>query len=557
MKSEYADDCNKARSQNQTVRAMFWLAVCFVLSRILFYWAGVRFDAAILSWGWHFPDTILLKDDLFRSGFLYFPSSPPAYIFLLGGILKTGLDVEIAGAVCYLALGMVGTIALYLALTGTGVAPWRAFAAALLFAISPGNILYENWLFYCYPLCMLFCISAAALVSWGVYHRISAILTFALAVTALCLTRSAFHILYAFLCALLVWVLSADARKWYGVLVLTSMLTVISVPYVKNQILFGNFAPSTWAGMNLWRIVGGGFSKDERSRLVDERHLPEAARYAPFLPLDQYGPEIPTNVPTRFSRIPVLTERLKTSGAPNFNHYAYIHISREQGLASLKMAFLDPMRYLRTVAKSFLIYSAPSHHYAFLNPNRLRILRWERLWDAPQELLRVRFGRMHQQMWQPDPSEWTPYIAAESADVQIAENEGGVMREFSFFAFFLAAILAEAIIYLWSSRQNSRTDVIYLLTAFCVGTILWVMFTGNFFEYGENNRMRFSTNPLYLILFVLAIERWLAKRRLREQQMRGSSSKGGARTRRACEGTRTTPGLESVRGNVNARRNCT
>src|SRR6266571_3865653 len=136
------------------------LGVAFVVSRIGIYWAGVRFDASPLPEFYQYIDPLLLKHRLLESLF-YLHSQPPLYNLGLGVLLKLfpGHFSAAAHAV-YLVLGLVLGLASYSLLVRLGLPDWGAAALAVLVAVSPATLLYENWLFYEYPVAALLVLSA-------------------------------------------------------------------------------------------------------------------------------------------------------------------------------------------------------------------------------------------------------------------------------------------------------------------------------------------------------------------------------------------------------------
>jgi len=119
-------------------------------------WAlGVRFDASSLSWFWQYIDPALLKTRLLESLF-YFHAQPPLYNLWLGVLLKLfGGRFSDAAHGTYVLLGLAGTGGLAFLLARIGVPRILAVVLALAFFLSPSAILYENWLFYEYPVAVL------------------------------------------------------------------------------------------------------------------------------------------------------------------------------------------------------------------------------------------------------------------------------------------------------------------------------------------------------------------------------------------------------------------
>src|SRR5690348_2729444 len=131
------------------------LAAIFGASRLPYCLAGVRFDSEPLYLYLQYADPVPLPTGLWRS--IYLLEQQPAYNFYLGAILHLfPAHHEIAFQATHLILGLVLCLSLYALMARMGVQPRVALAIAAIFAVSPSTILYENLLFYEYPLTALF-----------------------------------------------------------------------------------------------------------------------------------------------------------------------------------------------------------------------------------------------------------------------------------------------------------------------------------------------------------------------------------------------------------------
>jgi hypothetical protein len=165
----------------------------FVVSRVAYRIAGIRFDTTPLERFWQFVDPVLLQDRLVES-LLHLHSQPPLFNLGLGLALKLlGEHATAALAMVYVGLGLVLTIALHALLRSLGVGRVLSVILTLAFVASPPTVLYENWLFYTYPVATLLCAAAVVLrrfLRTGTFG--SALGFFALLATVV-LTRSLFH----------------------------------------------------------------------------------------------------------------------------------------------------------------------------------------------------------------------------------------------------------------------------------------------------------------------------------------------------------------------------
>ncbi|HZU24427.1 MAG TPA: hypothetical protein VFA04_02840, partial [Bryobacteraceae bacterium] len=80
------------------------LLVCFVISRVLYFVAGIRFDATPVATFWQCIDPVLMQHDLLRS-LWYLHMTPPGWNLALGVVVKL-FPSSYAAVLCVLYLGI-------------------------------------------------------------------------------------------------------------------------------------------------------------------------------------------------------------------------------------------------------------------------------------------------------------------------------------------------------------------------------------------------------------------------------------------------------------------
>ena len=181
--------------KQSTIKYLICILVVFILSRIFFFYMGIRFDASNFVSGWQFIDPELLKNNLFQSIY-HLHAQPPLFNLFLGSILKLFPQsyTQIFNLI-YLAFGLMLSVSIFLIMVRLRVPNKLSAILTILFMVSPATILYENWLFYTYPLAVLLCLSALFL------HRYFSSdgtlrdgIVFFILLSLIILTRSLFHI---------------------------------------------------------------------------------------------------------------------------------------------------------------------------------------------------------------------------------------------------------------------------------------------------------------------------------------------------------------------------
>ncbi|MEO6940288.1 MAG: hypothetical protein ABI444_09160, partial [Candidatus Kapaibacterium sp.] len=122
--------------------AYYLLAAVFVVSRVIFYLLGIRFDSTPLDTFWQFIDPVLLQARLWESLF-YLHSQPPLFNLFLGIVLNISPEhyTSMYHGV-YFLLGAWMTYLLFELLNGLGLSVKWAYGVTLAFILSPPAIIF-------------------------------------------------------------------------------------------------------------------------------------------------------------------------------------------------------------------------------------------------------------------------------------------------------------------------------------------------------------------------------------------------------------------------------
>jgi len=453
------------------------IVLIFLISRIIYWALGIRFNVLPLDRYWHYIDPSLLKNNLLES-LWHLHSQPPLFNLYLGAVLKlSGQSLQTIFHISYLLCGLILSLSLFFIMFRLSVSVWISLIFTSLFILSPESILYENFLFYTYPVSMMLCTSGLVLYEFLRSKRLKYGIIFFLLLSAIVLTRGMFHILWFILIAFLIILFKKDCLKKILLSLLIPFLLILGV-YVKNYLLFGNFTTSTWLGMHFSRISTFQLSKDERLSFIERMKLSPFAQIEPFGEICVYRDFLDESQDSRFSHIPVLTEEYKSSGDANYNHILYIEISKKYLQDDLYVIRTRPDAYLKGLNASLHIFFSPSHDYKFLEPNRDRISSVEKIYS------RFVFGRFFPKIKQ------GIFLILATMTVLI----------YGFTIFFKSM---KRKIY----RNKAKATLVFLWI-----NIIYVTSLSNLLEVGENNRFRMLINPLIIILFAHFIDRFLKKK---------------------------------------------
>jgi hypothetical protein len=466
-----------------------------VVSRVGYHIAGVRFDASSLPWFWQYVDPVLLKTNLAQS-LWYLHSQPPAFNFFLGVVIALFAGhAPAAFAVCYLLVGLVFTAALFLLLGEFGVPDALGAALTAIYVASPACILYENWLFYTYPLAALLLLGVLFWQRFAGRGRFVDALLLFICAGLLALTWSLFHLVW--LLGLVLALVLFRRRDWRKVLAAAAVpVLVVVFWYGKNLAQVGGFTASTWFGMNFSKMTNSMLTPPERRLLYDNGAVSAVSMVPPFSEPAKYGGLLPKTGPTG---VPVLDQEVKPSGVPNFNNSFFVAVSRQYGRDALRILAARPAAYLRGLAESYLLYFLPSSAYLFLDNNVAHIKGLARL----ESILDGRFVyHFDRSLRQTQPGRY--YL-------QGFLNTGW----FLIIAYLLVLVLG-IVLSLRPAYSKLRSSSVFFIWF----NVAWMTLVANALEVGENNRFRFVTDPLVFALLAALASSWVQRRGRRAQSVK-------------------------------------
>jgi len=457
----------------------------FVISRILYWHAGLRFDASPIDNYWQFIDPVLMKTRLFES-LWYLHMQPPGFNLAIGLVVKLFPDsyTEVL-TIVYLILGVSITLSLLHLMKLLRVSGPLAVVLTILFIANPGCVLYENLAIYEYPIAFLLLIAAIALFRLCQSPTVSRSLLFFGTLFALAMIRNIFHILFIVLIAITLATLMPRARRIIVVGALP-MLVLILMVQTKNWILFHSFTTSTWAGMNTGVVTTFQLTPDEAKTLIDRGVLSPIAAIPPFSGLGYYTPFIHVTPPTG---IPVLDEADASTGHANFNNPAYLQV-HEMYFANARTILRHyPVAYLRSVAIAWFTYFLSTSDMHSFDAARPKLQPFDSIYRE------VVFGQFRQ--------------AADRKELrEIRASEGVwplVPYTGTFAMIYLPLLVAWTLLQFLPGRRRHWTAQELTVLGLMIFTILFSTAVSNFLSTFENNRYRFPLDGYYTAIAGTAV----------------------------------------------------
>ena len=459
-----------------------WLLVCFAVSRVLYFVAGVRFQTPHLATNFQFLDLALLRTRLWET--LYYSHvQPPLMNAILGAILKLFPDhYGPAFHVFHLILGAASTLLLYQLMLDLGLAARLAFILTAIFMTLPGCVLWENYPLYEYELMFLLLLSSWAFFRLFRQPSTGWSLLFFTSLAALAYIRSLYHVYLLFAFVAVVWFVLQKAR--------TQLLLGAAVPVVavlalslKNLAVFGFFGCSSWLGANMIVVTAHQIAVDDKAQLIRAGKLSPMADVEPGDDVARYRPFV-GEVP--LTGIPILDEDTKQAGGTvNTNHMVYLKadaMNRELAKQSLR---LRPKGYLQSVGIAIFCYFLPATDFFHFDDNRAVI----RPLDHAANVLV--FGQFRE-----TTRKGLRDLKAKGAGASLLLYTG------TFLIVLVPLLLGWGTLLAWRSTGPMQALVIYLLFQ-----IVFILITTTLLSSFENNRYRFPTDPMYALLLGTLISR--------------------------------------------------
>ena len=447
--------------------ALALVAAAFVASRSIIAALGVRFDISLVPWLWQLLDLQLLQHRLAES-LWHLHSQPPLFNLAVGVALKV-VPNHVAGAfhLLFLLLGLTAALSLEVVLERLGFRRAVSVGLAVLISCAPWWLVYENWLYYEYPVMCLLIVAALALSKFVGGWRLRWGVPFFLLLAVIVYTRASFQIVWMVLVVAVLALVRRDA--WRPILKAAALpLLLVALLYAKNTVQFGVPSTTSWFGMNLARITLWANPRAETERLVAEGKLSRVALVPPFSPLAKYKDAgLP---PTKRTGIPALDRPMKSNGGVNLNDRAYIDLSRRYLKDSLRYIRYHPSGYLRGVGKAAGKLSVPATDYSYVYPERSKIRAWDRVFN----------GLVY---WR---TPWTHGIGLALPLLYVLEVLWGL------------SLLVRSL------RRRAASEA-SLVALFLWATVTYLLLLASLTDFGENERVHLPIDPFVLVLAALVL----------------------------------------------------
>lgn len=447
---------------------IFILSVYFFSRLYLYLILKFEFTSSFKETLIQYLDVDILKNNLFESLF-YLHCQPPLFNFLIG---VTEITFGSYSSLIYLLIfNIIGCLTAILGFKIFELLDVNKKLAVFFigtYILTPATILYENLFFYTHTIIFFLVFSAYQFISFLKNEKFINVFMFFLGLSFATLTTSYFHLLW--FTGLVLFLLKI--KKTLTKLIIKAALVpfgLVLFLYVKNFIVFNEFNTSSWFGLNLSRITVHQLDNATKDYLLKQDLLSPFSAYPPFNWPSKYDSALQLNFQNN-SGIKALDQIEKPNGRPNFNNLGYITVSRSMFKDDLFVIKNYPAVYLKGIFKSFTKYFDSPTDYKLIALNKHKIEYFNKIFDA--------------------------FIYGSFRD-----SHAGYIT-----ILLYLAILFFSIKLLFSGQTTSLNKA---FISFALLNLLYVMFVGNLFEFGENNRFRYYTEIFSIVLLGIIINEFL------------------------------------------------
>ena len=266
--------------------------------------------------------------------------------------------------------------------------------------------------------------------------------------------------------------------------------------YVKNFLVFGMFGSSSWLGFGMATVTIHQLQPQDREQLISDGRLNPIARVESPSAVEAYYGYIPPWHPTG---IPISDEPVKSTGGINTHHIVYLEADKLYRIASKEVLLVRPQAYLQSIVIAWFAYFRPPRDFFQFEDMRRSIKRFDRIWNI------AAFGQCRE---------------ASGKELRRVNAAGSrlslVLYTGTFLIVLFPALWIWSAVYIYKGLRGGRSRAQIALMAFLAINIVWTVLVTNFLSSFENNRYRFPTDALYVIVLGTAIQHflnWRAKRK--------------------------------------------
>jgi hypothetical protein len=468
-------------------RCLLLILGAFLLSRSVYYWRGLRFETGTLVNFWQIIDPALLRERPWQS-LIYSRSQMPGFNAYLALVMHAfPQHPVVAYQVTFLCLGLILAVCLFVLLDRLRVNRRISVLIVVLSVMSPATILFENWLFYEYPIAVLFCISALFLNRYAKNGSRTDGALFFTSLACLGLLRVIYHWLW-FLAIVVITVYALPKRRLRTVTCAIVPGVLLLAVYIKCLMLFGLFMPGsdTFSSINLAGFASRGVPKQTLSRMVTAGAVSPVLGFVRDLRWEDPALMDLVKVQPRMG-IPILDNRLKSTGRINMDSLFMAAVGRQIRRDAMVLLRAHPFATIITITRNVQWYFLPAD------------FDWP--WD-----------------WTEHPNQKVMWRYRTYFNLLTTGNYPS--NKYAFISYITIPLvlwfgLRRSIRWLKRAVRGRGSSPTELTAAFAFVNILYLSGLIIFYDFAEQNRILFEVFPLFAVLLGLLIRFFGVRKRIR------------------------------------------
>jgi Dolichyl-phosphate-mannose-protein mannosyltransferase len=452
------------------------VALALVLSRLILYLAGLRFNFS-LDWMW-LSDPADLQNRLLQTIY-YFHAFPPGMDLLSGILLKLGgTHAATLAQLTFWLCGLVLVSSLYYLARAVGLSASVSFVASFAFSLLPQAIFFEHLYLYEEPVAALLCLSVALFhaalrrQSWRLW------LAFFSVCAVIGVTRSTFHLVwFAAMLGTALWFNPLPGSR--RVLITASAPAVVLLSlYIKNLIVFGTFSAFTYGPSSYAHVTVSNLAPEVRAEWAREHKLSPFAMLSPYAGPREYL-RVFSGSPRRDWPSQLTELDRPTVNAPNFNHWVILEANRQRNADAFYYLRTQPIEYsIRALQGLRDLFSPSTEWHPYTGTERSPHYQHRRVLGGYETFVnRLVHGfpvsPIGLYVFLPIVMTWTARFAWRLSRTDDRDSQcRGAMLWLCLFNVTYVLGISSAVTFLESSRYRYQAEsLMWVMTALCVATL--------------------------------------------------------------------------------------
>jgi len=325
------------------------IIIFYLLTRFLFYKAGIITDPVMILNMWQILDLNLLKNH-FLSSIYYLHIQPPLWNFIIGLMVNFfGADYSLIPTIIFFFNIIVSIISIWFFLKICRIFKinnYQIFLTSLIFIIlSLSYLFYENYTHYTHLTTLIFLLFIYNYLKFSINFELKYELYIYIVATSLVYLWSAYsHPLFICLIFFTILINKYTQKILRSFLIFIIFFFIAAAIGIKNKAEVNYFGNSTWLGFQLIQVLHK-WDVDERLCVFNIKHIKKFENNF-----------IENNI--NFNNIhPSLTGKLS-----KWNNVGTIYISKKCTKYAMDIIIKDPINYFNKVKFNFI---STHGHYSF------------------------------------------------------------------------------------------------------------------------------------------------------------------------------------------------